>query len=199
MVQTVEVRRRCRVYAERFNYPLNLFDRFPMYVFRYFHASDVIHPNASSSSLTQLNIITVFMIINHVSADLMMAFYSAGDQDLDTVLRLQSYFTAMWGFYRSEPEQELFSIFGTFFAFHCETRTLRRVDMSLVNYRSSENTGPFIPNVYDWRRSRAVRHLIRTGQFRVEDDYDLLEVRNANRDGLRLVGRANRNQQQRRQ
>lgn len=199
MVQTVEVKRRCRIYAQRFNYPLNLFDRFPMYVFRYFQSSDVIHPNSSSTSFTQLNIITVFMIINHASADLMMAFYSAGEQDVDTVFRLQSYFLAMWEFYRNEPESELFSIFGTYFAFHCESRTLRRVDMSIVNYRSNENTGPFIPNIHDWRRSRAVRHLIRTGQFRVEDDYDLLEVRNAYRDGLRLMGRANSNQQPRRQ
>lgn len=99
----------------------------------------------------------------------------------------------MWRFYQSEPLNELISIFGTYFAFHCETRTLRRVDMSIVQYRSSENTGPFLPTLNDWRRSRAVRYLIRTGQFQVNDDYDLLEVRLAYQDGLRQVGRANNN------
>lgn len=133
------------------------------------------------------------MIINNIPADLMMTFYSCGGQDVDTLFRLQPFFHTMWRLYQTEPQNELFSIFGTYFAFHCETRTLRRVDMSIVEYRSSQNTGPFLPTLNDWRRSRAVRHLIRTGQFRVNDDYDLLEVRLAYQDGLRQVGRANSN------
>lgn len=192
MIRLPEVRRRCRYYAQRFDYPLHLFDRFPMHLFRYFRFTDALS-QISPSSFSQLNIATVFMIINNISADLMMTFYSCGGQDVDTLLRLQTYFQTMWRFYQSEPSNELLSIFGTYFAFHCETRTLRRIDMSVVSYRSSENTGPFLPTLNDWRRSRAVRHLIRSGQFEVNDDYDLLEVQLAYQDGLRQVGRANNN------
>lgn len=188
MVRFHEVRERCRVEARRFHYPEHLFGRFPTYIFRYFMSVDPLH---STGSYSLINIITVFMLINNIDAGLMMAFFNAGDQGLDTLFQLHGIFSVYWRLYRSTPENELISIFGDCFSFHCESRTLRRVDMSIAN-SEPQNHEHFVPDTSNWRRWREVRRLIRIGEFRVIDDYDLLEVREAMRGGMRGRGRRHR-------
>lgn len=136
MVSVVDVRRRCRYYARRFGYSLLLFDRIPTYIFEYFRSNDPL--NTFTPSFTQIELITTFMIINNISADLMTSFYSSGDQELDIVLHLHTFFITMWRLYRESTEDSLLGRFGTFFAYHLESRTLRRIDMSLVIFNRGQ-------------------------------------------------------------
>lgn len=191
MVHVAEVRRRCQIVARRFRYPEYLFNRIPMYIFRYFKSADPLLGN--SAYFTQLNVITIFMIINGIDAGLMMAFYNEGEQSIDTIFELHRIFVAMWRLYRTTEPFDHFSVFGQYFSYHLETRSLRRIDMSIVNYDRS-NHEPFVPDQINWRRWREVRRLILAGQFRVDDDYDLLEVREAMRNGMRQQRGRNQNQ-----
>lgn len=85
-----EIRNRCRTYARKFNYPEVLFNRIPTYIFQYFGSNDPL--DRVPGSLDQMDIMNIFMIINGISADIMMAFYAAADQPLETVLRIHEYF-----------------------------------------------------------------------------------------------------------
>lgn len=184
MVNAVEVRRRCRIYAQRFGYDLRLFNRIPIYIFEYFRSDDPLSTN--TPSFCQIELMSVFMIINNISSDLMMAFYAAGDQGLDVILRLHTFFFTMWRVYETSDPDDLLGLFGTFFAYHLESRTLRRIDMSIVSYNSGQRQqNNFVPN--------HIRNLIRRGVYRIENEYDLEEVRTALRGGLINRGRFNRN------
>lgn len=185
MVQVTEVRRRCRIEARRFGFSERLFDRIPIYIFRYFMSDD---PMISTQPFTQMDIMTVFMLINEIDAGLMMAFYNVGGQQVEMLFELHRIFSAMWRLYRSNQPDDLLSVFGNFYSFHLESRTLRRVDMSIVTYAQQDRES-FVPNAMNWRRWREVRQLIRANSFRVNDDYDLLEVREALRGGLLQRGR----------
>lgn len=113
----------------------------------------------------------------------MIAFYNAGEQSIDTIFELHRIFSAMWRLYRTTERVDHLSVFGPYFSYHLETRSLRQIDMSIVNYVQI-NREPFVPDEINWRRWREVRQLIRSGQFRVDDDYDLLEVREAMQRGM---------------
>lgn len=194
MVSVIDVRNRCRIVARRFGYSLRLFDRIPTYIFQYFRSEDPLATN--SPSFSQIDIVIIFMIINNISANLTMAFYASGDQEMDTVFRLQDLFTTMLRLYETTNQEDLYEIFGTYFAYHLETRTLRRIDMVVVDFnRGSRQLNDFVPNNPHWERNRNMRNLIRNGLFRVEDDFDLHEVRIAIRTGLLPRGRSNRRRQ----
>lgn len=192
MVSVIEVRRRCRTYARQFGYALHLFDRIPMYIFHYFRSTDPF--NQVSTSFDQFDIITICMIINRINANLMTSFYAAGDQTFDILLRLNDFFNTMWRLYDAASHADLYGIFGTFFVYHLESRSLHRIDMTVVNhYRGRRQQNDFVPSHPNWRRSRDVRMLIRSGQFQVLDDYDILEVQMAFREGLFRRVHINRN------
>lgn len=179
-----EIRRRCRQYAIRFNYPDILFNTIPTYIFQYFC---LINPlEVVPGPFDPMDIMNIFMIINNISADLMMAFYAAGDQELDNVLRIHDYLLRMWQLYNQARPEDLFGLFGTFFAYHMETRTLRRIDMTIVNHnRGQRQPTHFVPNQVNWRRAREVRLLFRRGQYTIGDEFDLAEFRMAWYGGLR--------------
>lgn len=156
-----------------------------MYIFQYLSSPSPLM--VISSTFDQIDIINVFMLINDISAHLMTAMYAAADQDLDTVLQLQDYFLRMWDLYNRNPSEEHQGIFGTYYAYHLHTRTLRRIDMSIVdNHTRRANTTQFVPNQLSWRRAREVRTLYRTGQYRVADEFDLAELQMAWYGGLRI-------------
>lgn len=180
-----EVRERCRVYAHQYGFPILLFNRIPMYFFQYFGSPDPL--TVVSGPFDQMDIINIFMIINGISANLMTAMYAGADQQLETVLRIHEYLLRMWSLYDSQPAHELVSNFGDYFVFHLETRTLRRIDMSIVdhNHQRTRLTN-FVPNQVSWRRAREIRRLYRSGQYRIMDIYDLAEFRMAWYGGLRV-------------
>lgn len=189
MVQTYQVREQCRAEAVRFGYPMVLFNRIPMHYFDYFRSEE---PFAAVNVpiMTQMEIVTVFMLINNIDPAMLVEFYCAGGHDLNMLLRLMSFFNCMWRVYRATPESNLLGRFGRFYALHLETRQLRYVDMSRHHsVNRARHVERFVPNDPSWPRNRAVRERIRQGQFRVEDDYDLLLVREAMRDALFRRGR----------
>lgn len=181
MVHVAEVRRRCQIEARRFHFSEQLFNRIPMYFFRYFKSINPLLDN--SEHFSQIHIITVFMIINNIEAILMMAFYNAGEQDFETQMKLHSIFATMWRLYRTTNAVDRISVFGRYFSFHLQTRTLRRIDMSVVT-TGRDNHEPFVPHQTNWIRWREVRRLILSREFRINDDYDLFEVREAMQGGI---------------
>lgn len=172
------IRHGCRRYARQFNYPSQLFDRIPIYVFHYFASPSPM--DFVQGSFDPMDIMNVFMIINQISADLMAAFYAAGGQDFQTVLRIHDYLLRMWDLYRNTEPIDLHVVFGTNFSYHLASRSLRRMDMSLVTHRSGHDARThFVPNHPGWRRAREVRRLYRSGQYVIADCYDLAEFQMA--------------------
>lgn len=188
MVNVTEVRHKCRKEASRFSYSINLFDRFPIWVFEYFKSKD---PLAShSNSFTQIEIITIFMLINNIDAGLMMAFYNAGGQDVDKLFRLHDIFLKMWKKYRDTPPIQLTGVFGTFFTFHCETKSLRRVDMTIPQrLNNGRINNRFVPYSPHWERDRNTRAQIRNGKFKINNGDDLQRAKDAMFEGLLKQGR----------
>lgn len=144
--------------------------------------------NTNSPAFTQLEIITIFMILNGTSPGLMTAFYNAGNiVNVETLLNLHQFFIAMWDLYCLTDQWNLLAVFGSYFTFDCASRTLQRIDGSLVQRnrppRLNLGTESFVPNSIDWRRGRAVRNLIRTGRYRISDVFDLNEARSAMGNG----------------
>lgn len=179
-----EIRQRCRRYARQFSYSEVLFNRIPAYIFQYLCSPNPLE--VVRASFDQMDIINIFMLINGISADLMMAFYAAANQNLENVLMIHEYLLRMWQMYRQATPENLCGIFGTFFSYHLETRTLRRVDMSIVyRHRNLSQEPHFVPNQPNWRRAREVRRLYRLGQYRVNDIYDIAELRMAWYGGMR--------------
>lgn len=135
------------------------------------------------------------MLINNISPELMMAFYLEGGQSLHDAMKIRDFLNKMKEMHDKLEKDDLIALFGTHFTFHGQTKTLRRFDMSLVgNSSRGRSNEPFIPDNMNWRRQRVVGNLIRTGQFTVYDEMDLMEVKQAWRNGLRLRGRfINRN------
>lgn len=121
----------------------------------------------------------------------MLAFYNAGGATLDTLLRLDNYFHHMSQLYRTVSPIDLVATFGDFFAYHLATRTTRRIDMSRVQTQP-QCVERFVPNVPNWERNRRIRQRIREGHYIVNDEYDLLIVREALSDGLLPAGRYQR-------
>lgn len=92
----------------------------------------------------------------------------------------------MWQLYNQARPEDLIGIFGSFFAYHLETRTLRRIDMTIVNHNHGQRQSThFVPNQVGWRRAREVRQLYRRGQYRIDDEFDLAEFRMAWFGGFR--------------
>lgn len=83
-----EIRQRCRDYARQFNYSDSLFNRIPTYIFQYFCSNNPLE--VVPGPFDQMDIMNIFMIINGISADLMMAFYAAADPELDDVRMIGS-------------------------------------------------------------------------------------------------------------
>lgn len=173
-----EVRQKCKIQAKKFNYSEELLNRFPMWVFRYFAALD---PMCREDNETKkIEIMTIFMLINKISPDLMMAFYIEGGQSVHDAMKIRDFFNKMKEIHDEHEKDDLIALFGSNFTFHCQTKTLRRIDMSIVE--SSPRGGPnepFIPDTMEWRRQRVIRNLIANGQFTVFDDMDLMEVKQA--------------------
>lgn len=142
------IRENCRRYARQFSYPDYLFNRIPTYIFAFFSSPNPL--GIIRETYDQMDIINVFMLINGISADLMMAFYAAAHQDLETVLMVHEYLLRMWQLHSHAQEDELIGIFGTIFSYHLETRTLRRIDMTQVSYvrTESSNTKSFCAKSY---------------------------------------------------
>lgn len=131
-------------------------------------------------SFDSMNIMNIFMLINGISADLMAAFYAAGGQAYQEVLRLHEYFIRMWRMYTEAVQGDLIGMFGDYFAYHLETRTLRRIDMSVVDHgRGTRHNTHFVPSRPDWRQAREVRRLYRAGEYQILNDDDLEEFRYA--------------------
>lgn len=189
MLNTYEVRDRCRNESIRFGFSIRMFNRIPIHYFDYFRATD---PFASVNvpTMTQMEIITVFMIINGIDVGLMMAFYNAGEQDMDMLFRLANFLQRMYRIYHETPSQELFARFGMYYAYHLNSRTLRYIDMT----RYESNNGfhrqrnRFVPSSPHWERDRLLRYRIRNGSFVVNDYHDLELVRSALGEGLMRHG-----------
>lgn len=181
------VRKRCRVQAQRFKFDVTLFDRMPMWVFRVLAAEDPMC--RISGELTKIDTITIFMLINGINPDLMMAMYLEGRQSIDDAMKLHKFFKTMKKLYDKTDKGDLISLFGNCFTYHCQSRTLRQIDLSVVQHgtRSGHNE-PFIPDTIMWRRERLVRSLIRKGEFSVLDEMALDEVKRSWKNGQRLRG-----------
>lgn len=151
-----EVRRRCKIQCQKLKFQLRLFDRIPIWVFRYFAASDPCCEN--TQKCTKLDIMCVFMIINDMKKT---AFYKEGGQSYDNCLRLLKFFTTMKKLSAKTAMNSLWTVFGNTFAYHLESRSLRQVDMTFVNNGARrENTEPFIPDNLNWKRERMLRRII---------------------------------------
>lgn len=100
-----EIRERCRIYARQFHYPEYLFDRMPTYVFQYFGSPNPL--DTIPGSFDQMDTLNIFMIINGISADLMMAFYAAAEQEIETVIRIYEYFLRMYSLYNESSSIDL--------------------------------------------------------------------------------------------
>lgn len=186
----MEVREKCKKEAMKFLFSIKMFNRFPIWVFEYFKSVDPL--SSHTSNFTQIEIITIFMLINKIDAGLMMAFYNAGGQDLETVFRLHEIFVRMWKSYRETEKIHLTSVFGSFFTFHCETQTLRRIDMSIPNRPNNGRIcNRFVPYAPNWQRDRNTREKIRSGRFKIKNADDLQRARDAMFDGLLKQGRKN--------
>lgn len=190
MPSNYSVRRQCRAEAVRLGFPLRLFGRIPIYYFDYFRSTDPLS-TVNVPTMTQVEIITIFMLINDIDVGVMLAFFNAGGCTLDTLLYLDSYLHKMYHLYRNASQVDLLATFGDFFVYHLDTRTTRRVDMTLVE-QQSQISERFVPNVPNWSRNRQVRQQIREGQYVVHDNYDLSVVHCALRDGLLPIGRYHR-------
>lgn len=183
-----EVRERCKMQAKKFKYNEELFSRFPMWVFRCFAASDPMCRNYNETK--KIELMTIFMLLNRISPDLMMAFYIEGGQSVNDSMKIRNIFNKMRDIYNKNEKEDLIALFGTQFTFHCQSKTLRRIDMSKVEYNTADQKNePFIPDNMEWRRQRVVRNLIRNGCFTVNDELDIQEVKRAWQNGLRLRGR----------
>lgn len=189
MITTHEARRRCQVEAVRLGFPLSLFGRIPIHYFDYFR-----HPAPFDSVnipvITQMEIMTVFMVINELDVGTIMAFYNAGGADLETVMRLSTFLHTMWKEYHRTPKDDLLSRFGRIYAYHLSTRTTRYIDGTIhTKFNSQRRGNRFVPDDPGWERHRVVRQQIKAGQFSIDDDYDLSVARAAVRGGLMRTGR----------
>lgn len=183
------VRNACKLQAEKFHFDAVLFNRIPMWEFRCVAADD---PLCKESRTDKLEIMSVFMLINKISADLMMAFYIEGGQSIDDAMKLHKFFNTMHNMYNESEEIDLIGLFGDWFTLHCETKTLRRIDLTAVKQEEKNETKlnePFLTDSLRWRRERINRQMIRSGKFTINDRNDLLEVKEAWRNGLQLRGR----------
>lgn len=177
-----KVRDRCRAIAHRYRYDEILFDRIPTFYFNYFRATD---------PLAVVHLVAVFMLINDISANLMMAFYSAGGHDPDMLDRLHQIFIRQWAAYRQRRgTPELFERFGHYYAYHMETKTLRYIDMSPRPYSGprQRHRDRFVPDEHNWMQYREVRERLRAGNFVAQDDRDLDIIAAAERNGMYARG-----------
>lgn len=185
------VRQQCRKQAEKFKFDLTLFDRMPMWVFRALCAQDPMCKN--SLELTKIDIMGIFMLINNVSPELMMAMYIEGGQSIEDGMQLLAFFKTIKKLYDKTAKDDLLGLFGNAFTYHCQSRTLRQIDMTKIDFGTKIGRNePFIPDTITWRRERIVRNLIRNGKFTVDDDLSLYEVKRAWQNGQRLIGRYNK-------
>lgn len=189
MISTHEARRRCHLEAVRLGFPLSLFGRIPIHYFDYFR-----HPAPFDSVnipvITQMEIMTVFMVINELDVGTLMAFYNASGADLDTVMRLSTFLNNMWKEYHRTPKKELITRFGRIYAYHLRTRTTRYIDGTVhTNANSHRRGNRFVPDEPGWERLRIVRQQIKAGRYRIDDDFDLSVARAAVRGGLMRTGR----------
>lgn len=191
-----QLRYRCKMQAFHFNFDLLKFNRIPIWVFRYFAADDPLCQE--SDTCLKIEIMTVFMLINKISPDLIMAFYLEGGQNVLDCLKLNHVFHNLKKLFEKTDENYLIPYFGSQFSFHIESKTLRRIDMSIVQFSSTSNNEPFIPQGTSWRRNRIIRNLIRNGQFTVQDKSDLCDIKEAWKNGLKCVGHNNKKKMDRR-
>lgn len=183
------LRQRCRLHAEKFKYPLVMFDRIPMWFFRYLAAEDPLCQNVKA---TKLEIMTIFMIINEIEVNLMMAFYIEGGQCIDDCMQLLIFFGIMKKLNDRTENYMKTSMLGHSFTYHCQSKSLRRIDMSLVECASTNmSKEPFIPDSVNWRRERFIRKIIRSGQFNRMDEIELTQIKQSWQNGLRLRGLTN--------
>lgn len=185
------IRDRCKNEAEKFNFPIYLFNRIPMFIFNYFGSRNPFE-SSESGNIGHFKYIVPFMLINNISASLMAAFYSCGDQTYDVVLSLEEMFLKMWNIYRNPPQGfDLIDCFGNIFVFHLESRRpKKKIDGSTVVYRRTHsNREYFVPNCLMWRHIWRIRNEIRNNRYRIEDDYDMLLYREAVAGGIMLRGR----------
>lgn len=182
-----DVREKCCRQAMKFKYSIELFNRIPMWFFRYLTAEDPLCEN--EKKCTKLEVISIFALINEIDAGLMMAFYIEGGQSINDCLRLHSFFCTMKKLYDKTENYLRTSFLGNSFTYHCESKSLRRVDMSLVECASTEmSKEPFILNSLEWRRERFIRQMIRTGKFSTLDNIELTQIKQCWQNGLRLRG-----------
>lgn len=188
-MHTYEVRDRCRLESIRFGFSKNNFNRIPIHYFDYFRATDPFS-SVNVPIMNQMEIITVFMIINQIDNGLMMAFYNAGGQNMNMLFRLANFFHRMWQIYHETSSQELFARFGMYYAYHLNSRTLRYINMTqyiaLDCFHRRGNR--FVPSSPHWERDRLLRYRIRNGSFVVNDYHDLERVHSALKEGLMRQG-----------
>lgn len=180
-----EVREKCSRQAIKFKYSLELFNRIPMWFFRSLTAEDPLCKNELNS--TKLEMMLIFALINEIEASLMMAFYLEGGQSVDDCFRLHAFFINMKKLYDKTENYLRTSFLGNLFTFHCQSKTLRRVDMSLVQCATTEKE-PFIMDSLEFRRERFIRKMIRTGKFTSLDNIEITQIKKCWQNGLRLKG-----------
>lgn len=183
-----QIRQNCEKIAVKFNFPIEIFKRIPMWFFGYLRSEDPLY--IYSNKFNQINMMTIFMLINEIPPELMMAFYNEGHQNVDIVFRLHEIFIKMRQKYDTIPIDDRIEYFGTNFTFHCATRTLRRIDMSQVELGSrTRKNNNFIPNHGSWPFYRDIRHQIRNGTYSVTHELDIAFAFGAMADGLLPRGR----------
>lgn len=185
-------RSKCKIQAARLKLEIRLFDRIPMWVFRYFAATDPLCRN--DKKCERLEIMCVFMIINNISPALMVAFYMQSGQCVNDCMKLLSFFTNMKALYNKTAAHSLWTIFGNTYTIHLETRTMRQIDMTLVQSGSKRGEQePFIMDHLHSHRDRMLRKLIRQGKFTIFDEIGLNQVKQCWRNGLQRRGRNGKN------
>lgn len=187
MPNTHDTRNRCRREAIRLGFSLRIFNRIPIHYFDYFRSPDPLS-SVNVPVIAHLELITIFMLINQIDVGLMLAFYNAGDVSIDVLMQLARYLHHMWTLYGLTSPNDRLSTFGDHYAYHLESRSTRRIDMTQPNVQPRRGNR-FVPNNPRWPRNRAVRAQIRGGMYIVRDDHDLSVVHDALCDGLFLTGR----------
>lgn len=141
----------------------------------------------------KVDIMLIFMLINQLPPALIAAWYLEGGQSVDDVIKIEEFYRKMKILFEKEKQNDnnVIGLFGTKFAIHLETRQLMRVDMTVIHPMKVSNE-PFIPDTLNWKRQRAIRELIRKGEYKVTDFQQLQEVKNAWKNGLRLRGNNNK-------
>lgn len=161
-----DVRARCKIQAEKFGFNMVLFDRIPMFIFRYLTSSNAICEN--DEDIVPLKVMLVFTAINNIKPELIAAFYLEGGQSKEIVDKLLKFFQNMIKLYNETETHDLIGIFGSNFAFHLIDRKLKRIDNSIVDHTQVGIRSRLSQRLYIGSKTVLYETLFEAGNFLLE-------------------------------